>query len=230
MNLTDWLVQGDNATTSLDLTLVLLALCLSFLGGHVFAWVYQLTHGGLTVSRSFVHTLVVMPLLVTLVMLSLHDNLVTAFGMMSVFAIVRFRNVLINPSDTVYVLGAIVFGLASGTQRFSLAIIGGVIVNATLYYLSKTGFGDRLRQGMLLNLHWDRPPTELGDLDSLLKTYGYNVECTSHRAHDSGGTDLSYRLLLRDPAQFDPLLAELNSLEGVTRVTSLRAEDQPVAA
>src|SRR5471030_279611 len=98
MNLTDWLSRGDNAYASLDLSLVLLALGLSFLGGHVLAWVYQLTHGGLTVSRSFVHTLVLLPVLVALVMLALHDNLVTAFGMMSVFAIVRFRNVLIDPA------------------------------------------------------------------------------------------------------------------------------------
>lgn len=229
MNLTDWLIRGDNAYASLDLTLVLLALCLAFLGGHLLAWVYQLTHAGLTVTRSFLHTLVLMPVLVTLVMLALHDNLVTAFGMMSVFAIVRFRNVLIDPADTIYVLAAIIFGMATGTQRFSLAIIGGVVTAATLLYLSTTGFGERLRHGMLLNLHWGRPHNEVDELNAVLKQFGYDVECTSHRAHDAGGADLSYRLLLRDPAQFETLLAELNSLDGVTRVTSLRAEDQPAA-
>jgi len=227
MNLTDWLSRGDNAYASLDLSLVLLALGLSFLGGHVLAWVYQLTHGGLTVSRSFVHTLVLLPVLVALVMLALHDNLVTAFGMMSVFAIVRFRNVLIDPADTIYVLAAIIFGMATGTQRFSLAVIGGTVVATTLLYLSTTGFGERLRHGMLLNLHWTRPPVEIEDLNALLKRYGYSVECTSHRADEAGGADLSYRLLLRDPGQFESLLADLNSLDGVARLTSLRAEDQP---
>src|SRR5581483_6547858 len=114
MNLTDWLIHGDNAYTSLDVTALLLALCLAFLGGHVIAWVYQITHGGLSVSRSFVHTLVMMPVIVALVMLALHENLVTAFGMMSVFAIVRFRNVLIDPHDTTYILAAIMMGMAAG--------------------------------------------------------------------------------------------------------------------
>src|SRR5882672_8693166 len=205
MNFTDWLIRGDNAYASLDVTLVLLALCLAFLGGHTFAWVYQLTHAGLTVTRSFMHTLVLMPVLVALAMLALHDNLVTAFGMMSVFAIVRFRNVLIDPADTIYVLAAIIFGMAVGTQRFSLAIIGCAITAATLLYLSSSGFGERLRHGMLLNLHWDRPPAEVGELNVLLQQFGYDVECTSHRAHDDGGADLSYRLLLRDPAQFETL-------------------------
>src|SRR5882672_9181678 len=175
MNFTDWLVRGDNAYASLDVTLVLLALCLAFLGGHTFAWVYQLTHAGLTVTRSFMHT----PVLVALAMLALHDNLVTAFGMMSVFAIVRFRNVLIDPADTIYVLAAIIFGMAVGTQRFSLAIVGGAITAATLLYLSSSGFGERLRHGMLLHLHWARPHTEVGELNAVLKQFGYDVECTS---------------------------------------------------
>jgi len=230
MNITDWLLHGDNASAPLDLTLVMLALCIAFLGGHALAWVYQITHAGLTVTRSFVHTLVLMPVLVALVMLALHDNLVTAFGMMSVFAIVRFRNVLLDPADTIYVLAAIIFGMAAGTQRFSLAIIGVVLISAVLLYLSTTGFGERLRHCMLLNLRWTRPANELTDLNALLKQYGYDVECTSHRADDAGVADLSYRLLLRDPAQFDSLLADLRTLDGVTRLTSLRSEDQPATS
>ena len=229
MNFTDWLVRGDNAYASLDLTLVLLALGIAFLGGHVLAWVYQLTHAGLTVTRSFVHTLVLMPLLVALVMLALHDNLVTAFGMMSVFAIVRFRNVLLDPADTIYVLAAIIVGMAAGTQRFSLAIIGVGLISAALLYLSAAGFGERLRHGMLLNLRWTRPASELPELNALLKHYGYDVECTSHRADDAGVADVSYRLLLRNPAQFEPLLAELRSFDGVSRLTSLRSEDRPAS-
>ena len=225
MNLTDWLIHGDNAYASLDLTLVLLAVCVAFLGGHLLAWVYQFTHGGLSVSRSFVHTIVIMPVLVALVMLALHENLVTAFGMMSVFAIVRFRNVLIDPHDTTYVLGTIMIGMAAGTQRFSMALIGAVVIAAVIIYLSFTGLGERLRHGMLLNLRWTRPPADLIELNGLLKRFGYNVECTSHRAH-SEGSDLSYRLLLRDPEQFEQLLAELRTFDGVTHLASLRADEQ----
>jgi hypothetical protein len=228
MNLTDWLVHGDNAFASLDLTALFLALCLSFLGGHVLAWIYQYTHGGLSVSRPFIHTLVVMPVLVALVMMALHDNLVTAFGMMSVFAIVRFRNVLIDPHDTTYILAAIMLGMSAGTQRFSIAIIGCLVIAAVLLYLSFSGFGDRLKHGMLLNLRWTRSPAELSEVNTLLKRYGYNVECTSHRANPSG-SDLSYRLLLRDVEQFEQLVAELRTMEGVSHLTSLRAEEPPTS-
>jgi hypothetical protein len=40
------------------------------------------------------------------------------------------------------------------------------------------------------------------------------------------GTDLSYRLLLRDAGRVDELLSELKSFPGVSRVTSLKAEEE----
>jgi ABC-type microcin C transport system permease subunit YejE len=54
----------------------------------------MLTHAGISYSRSFVNSLVVMPVLVSLVMQVLNNNLVTAFGLMAIFAIVRFQNIL----------------------------------------------------------------------------------------------------------------------------------------
>jgi hypothetical protein len=40
------------------------------------------------------------------------------------------------------------------------------------------------------------------------------------------GADLSYRLLLRDPSRVNELLTELNQFEGVSRLTSMKAEDE----
>ena len=54
--------------------------------------------------RPFVNPSVIIPMVVTVVMMVLNNNLVTAFGLMAVFAIVRFRNVLRDTLDTSYVL------------------------------------------------------------------------------------------------------------------------------
>jgi len=90
----DWITQSDYGTIPSNWPAMLLGLLLAFACGHVIAWVYMLTHSGLSYSRSFVNALIVMPVLVALVMMVLANNLITAFGMMAVFAIVRFRNVL----------------------------------------------------------------------------------------------------------------------------------------
>lgn len=229
MDLTDLLLSGDNARTAMDLQATLLALCLAFLGGKILAWVYMITHPGNATSRSFLNMLVVMPTLVALVMMVLQDNLATAFGMLSVFAIVRFRNALSDTGDTIYILAAIVIGLAAGTQRFSIAIIGGLAIAATLLYLWFTGFGVRNQNSMILNLHWTRPALELGELTSLLGRFARNVECTSHRTRDTGGSDVSYRISMRDDTKFDHLMTEVRSLNGVSRLSGIKAESEAAA-
>ena len=90
----DWLIAGDFGSAPTNFAGLLLAVLLAFLCGHMVAWIYMITHSGLSYSRSFVNSLVVMPTIVSVVMMVLSDNLVTAFGMMAVFAIVRFRNIL----------------------------------------------------------------------------------------------------------------------------------------
>ena len=76
--MSDWLVSGEFATTPLDLKTMLLSLLLAFLAGQTLAWVYMLTHSGLSYSRSFVNSLIIIPVIVSLVMLVLSNNLVTA--------------------------------------------------------------------------------------------------------------------------------------------------------
>ncbi|HYV28636.1 MAG TPA: hypothetical protein VFA77_13955, partial [Candidatus Eisenbacteria bacterium] len=83
--------RSDNAAVPINVPAMVLGLLLAFLGGHVIAWVYMFTHTGLSYSRSFVNSLVVIPIVVALVMMVLSNSLVTAFGLMAVFAIVRFR-------------------------------------------------------------------------------------------------------------------------------------------
>src|ERR1051325_2106441 len=166
--MTDWLFRGDYALVPVNLPTLLLGLLLAMLCGQTLAWVYMVTQSGLSYSRSFVNSLVVMPILVALVMQVLNNNLVTAFGLMAVFAIVRFRNILRDTLDTTYVLSVIVMGMACGTQKFTTALIGCAVIMLVLLTLWYTSFGIRHRYDLLLNLPWARPLTEMMELNHLL--------------------------------------------------------------
>ena len=221
------LFHGDFASAPTDVPSMALGLLLAFACGHAVAWVYMLTHSGLSYSKSFVNSLVVIPTVVALVMMVLSNNLVTAFGLMAVFAIVRFRNILRDTLDTTYILIVIVLGMASGTFKFATAIVGCLIALAIMVYLWASAFGSRQRYDMIVNLHWARPASELPDLRNLLHRHALKTVCASQRSNEGfEGTDLSYRLLLRDADRMDQLLMELRSLQGVSRVTGLKAEEE----
>ena len=223
----DSLLSADFGSAPTNIPAMVLGLLIAFAGGHAIAWVYMLTHSGLSYSRTFVNSLVVIPTVVSLVMMVLSNNLVTAFGLMAVFAIVRFRNILRDTLDTTYILSVIVVGMAAGTLKYSTALIGCMITIGVFLYLWATNFGSRQRYDMIINLHWGRPITELPDLKSLLFRHSMKTICASQRSHEGyEGTDLSYRLLLRDPDRMDELLMELRGMRGVSRVTGLKAEEE----
>jgi len=225
--MSDWLFHGDYAAAPLDLPKLVLGLLLAFLCGQAIAWIYMATHSGLSYSKSFTSSLVLMPVLVSLVMQVLNNNLVTAFGLMAVFAIVRFRNILRDTLDTGYVLAVIVLGMSCGTAKFSTAVIGCMTVSFVLLMLWYISFGSRHRFDLILNLHWERNPDELVFLQRLLERHSLKSYCTSQRSSSAQqGVDLSYRLLLRDPNRSEELLHELRTLEGVSRLTSMKAENE----
>lgn len=223
----DWFLRGDYGTTPTNYAIFLIALLLAFVCGHIIAWVYMLTHSGLSYSRSYVNTLVILPVIVALVMMILANNLVLAFGLMAIFAMVRFRTVLRDTLDTAYVLVVIILGLACGTLKFTSAILGCLAMVGLMVYFRVSDFGIRHRYNLILNIQWARSVAELADLRRLLERHARASTCASQRASSlTPGVDLSYRLLLRDPARSQELVEEMRALPGVTKVTCMEAGDE----
>jgi hypothetical protein len=223
----NWLFNGDYGLVPTNYTVLAIGLLLAFLCGQAVAWAYMFTHCGLSYSRAYVNTLILMPVLVALVMLVLANNLIIAFGLMAIFAMVRFRTVLRDTLDTAYVLAVIVIGLACGTLKFSTAVIGCVATVGLMFYFWFTGFGSRQRYDLILNFHWQRPATELVELQPLFHRHCRSVSCASQRTGEDGkAMMLSYRLALRDPARSPELVAEMQAVAGVARVSSLVATDE----
>ena len=212
---------GPHGLDGLLLT-ILMAFCL----GHVIAWVYMWTHSGLSYSRTFVVSLLLVPMLVALVITLMSGDIVVAFGMLSVLAIIRFRNVLKDTRDTVVVMWAILEGVAVGTQRFGVAVVACVAVAAVLVYAGAVAFGTRGQGDVLLSLRWTgggEPPT---DLQPILLRHARRVQIAARADSGVTATTLALRLRLRDPARLGELLGDVRTLTGIEDVTACRLEDE----
>lgn len=225
LNSLDWLLSGDTGAAPSNWHAMLVGLLVAFTCGHVISWVYMTTHSGLSYSRSFVNSLVLLPCIVALVMMVLVNNLITAFGMMAVFAIVRFRNILRDTLDTTFVLISLVIGMAAGTQKFSSALLGCAAVSLVLVYLWYAQYGTRHRYDLIISLLWTRPPAERPELERVIRRHSMSRLLPNERSNEDG-TLLSYRLLLRDPNRMDQLQAELAVVPGVARINLMQAEDE----
>jgi len=225
-NWVDMVLYGDFVSTVGGPETALMVMLLAFCVGHIIGWVYMLTHTSLSYSQMFVASLVAVPVIVSLIMLLMAGNISIAFGLLAVFAVVRFRNVLKDTRDTTFILWAIIQGMAIGTMRFSTAVLGCVLVSVIFLYLRFTSFGSRHRYDVVLSLHWTGGHDQLGTLRPVLRRHAVRAKLASQRSAGEEGLDLSYRMLLRDPTRSRELIAELQNTQGVAHASLYHREDE----
>jgi hypothetical protein len=226
MNLLDMLRFGDPGTSQ-PLETVLLSLLLGFVLGQVIGWVYMATHTTPSYSSSFVASLVVLPVIVSLMMILMSGSLTVAFGLLAVFAVVRFRNVLKDTRDTTYVLWAMVEGMAVGTFRYSTALVGAGCVVLVFVYLWLTEFGVRHRFDAALSVSVPTDPASTREkLEQILNRFSDRTILTGERLSGDARNILSYRLLLRDPARRGDLRAELAAAGDVQELSFYLQDDE----
>ncbi len=219
-------VHLDRAPTT-DPRSLLFAFLLAFVMGQIIGWVYQKTHRGLSYSQSFTASMVVLPVLVAMMMLLMAGNMTIAFGLLAVFAVVRFRNVLKDTRDTIFVLWAIVEGMSVGTGRTSLALIGAVFVGAVMFYLAVTQYGARTSFDTIVNLLVIDDKGEIGDaINQVFARHSLSAQLASIQELTPGNLDATYRIRMRDPAKRMQLESDLRSLSEVDRISVFVHDDE----
>lgn len=223
-----WLVNwGSSHPEAETVSLILL---LSFCLGNVVGWVYMWTHSGLSYSRMFVSSLVVLPVVVALVMTLLSTNIAIAFGFLAVFSVVRFRNVIKDPRDTTFVLWSVVLGMAAGISKYGIALVGGGFVGLVFLYLHLSQFGRRLTYDTILNLTWLGASPEFDpSLRAVIRRHASRHRLQTGRQDPGAGLHLSFHLLLRDPSRAPELLADLETLDAAQQLSLFTRDEETEA-
>jgi hypothetical protein len=210
-----------------DPRIIVLIMVMAFALGMFIGFIYMWTHDALSYSRTFVSALAVMPLIVAMLMLAMAGNVFVAFGLLGVFGVVRFRNVLKDTRDTIFILWAITEGVAIGTTRFSTGAIGALGIGTALLCLRFIAFGTRRRYDAVLSLRVTGDvPARLPILNRILKRHATRLDLASERRATNEGTDITYRLLLRDTSRSSELQSELTGAEGFANVSVYMHEDE----
>lgn len=105
-------------------------------------WVYMVTKRQRGYHESVVHTLLILPVAVTGIVIVVGTNVALAFALAGIVAAVRFRTTLEDTKDAVYVFLAIGVGIASGVQALGVALALSVVFNGVVLVLWNTRFGN----------------------------------------------------------------------------------------
>lgn len=133
MDITELFSNLQDATDVFSVGDVVFVIVLSFLLTMVIAWVYKTTYQGVSYTQSFVHTLILMSMVVAIIMLVVGSNIARAFSLVGALSIVRFRNAIKDTRDLGYIFFAMAVGMACGTRFYLLATVATFSVSFILW-------------------------------------------------------------------------------------------------
>ncbi|MCL1808511.1 MAG: DUF4956 domain-containing protein [Clostridiales bacterium] len=122
-----------NRAAAFSIPEILIALFVSLALGLFIYIVYTKTFRGVMHSSSFGIALVAMSLITTLIILAVSSNLLASLGMIGALSIVRFRTVVKEPLDLVYLFWSISVGIVVGVGLIPLAVIGSLVIGLILF-------------------------------------------------------------------------------------------------
>ncbi len=168
MSYEELLLQGDLLFAGGSWVRPLTALVGAFVFGQLLAWTYERTYLGLSYSRGFSHTLVLVAIAAAILVLSMQFSLLAGLGLFGILSMIRFRTDLKTPRDLVFVMGAACVGVACGVGAMLEAGLGAAVFCVVALYLSLGPFGSRSRFDGVLRFRLDAGASDEPALAKLL--------------------------------------------------------------
>lgn len=220
------LLGSGAALTSLAFDEALVSLILAFVLGQAAAWLYVYTHVGLSYSRAFVQSIIILTVVLCMGMMVIGNNIAIAFGLIGALAVIRFRNILKDTRDTAFIFFTLIVGLATGTGRYSMAVLGTAMFSLVVLYLHWTQFGSRDTSDGFIRFKFDLAAIAPDAIHSALKRYCSSMTLVSQRFPEEGDGEVSYRLVMRDPRNAEEFVTYIRGLTGISQVSFVLHEGQ----
>lgn len=119
------------------------AIILSFILSLLITWVYRKTYTGSQYSQSFVHTIIIMSVVVSVIMIVIGNNIAVAFGLVGAFSIIRFRSAMSDPKDIAFIFFGMAAGIASGLGFYTLAVLFAITLSVLIFILHGVDYGKK---------------------------------------------------------------------------------------
>jgi hypothetical protein len=216
--MTLFFINLDMGLLTLENMLYIL-LASTFLGG-IMSLVYVYTHKRTVYDHSFSMTLFLLPLVVSIIIILVANNVARAFSLAGVFTLVRFRTALTDSRDITYILGSVGIGLAAALGYLGYAAIITVFIATVLILLNVFKLDrDRSNHAKLKivipeNLNYSNV------FDDVFRKYLMNHQLQKVKTTDFGTMfELSYFIKMKDNVDQKSFLDELRVRNGNLSIT-----------
>ena len=173
-----------------------------------------------TASRSFLISLVVLPIIVTTVILMVNGNVGTGIAVAGAFSLVRFRSVAGKARDISAIFLVMTAGLACAAGYVAIAVLFSLVASGVMLLLSRVPMScDRFAA-----LHITVPESlHFADaFDDLFDKYTKSRKLVRAKTSNMGSLyKLDYKIEMKDPSAVQEFLDELRCRNGNLEIAVL---------
>ncbi|MDQ2655505.1 MAG: DUF4956 domain-containing protein [Chloroflexota bacterium] len=219
--------QFADLTGAFSVTDVVLVMVLSFVLCSVVGFVYRMTHRGISYSQSYVQTLVMMGMIISLVMLVVGSNIARAFALVGALSIIRFRNAIKETRDVGFIFFAMAIGMAIGTRFYLLAVVATAAISAAMILMERLDWFKLDVRSQILKVQTPAGDDFSRQIDDVLLKFTSQSELVSMESIRGGAlTELTYSVRLKNNARPAEFIGALQQASGGQKVTLLTGYDQ----
>ncbi len=177
----------SNSISAVDIVFGLLT---ALLAGVFILFIYRSTMRQVTFHRSFCLTVLLVPAISAMMVLTITSNLALSLGMVGALSIVRFRTAVKDPADTAFLFWAVAAGITAGAGFFLLTLIGCLMVGGICAFANL--FFDKTGKLWLLVIRGDQS-ADVAQVEKLLKSANHRFSLTS-LTRDADRTEVIYEV------------------------------------
>lgn len=204
----------------------LFAMVISFALGIAVSWTYARVCKGHSPSQPFMHALIIMTVVITIVIIAVGSNVARAFSLAGALSIIRFRSVVHGPKDVAFIFFAMGSGLAAGTGLYILAVVFTVLLCALILGLDMFNYGGS-GAARTLKITLSENLAHHGLFDDVFKTHldMYNM-IAIHTIRQGTMFELTYQVRLKHQDGEKELIDEIRTINGNLSVALLLAPSE----
>ncbi|MFJ2757991.1 DUF4956 domain-containing protein [Nocardioides sp. NPDC087217] len=206
---------------------IVASLTLSFVLSAIIGYVYRATHKNVSYSQSYVQTLVLAGMVVSLIMLVVGSNIARAFALVGALSVIRFRNAVKETRDVGFIFLVMAIGMTTGTRFYLLAIAATVMICLVLVLMNKFNWFKLDVQRQVVKVQVPPEPEYTAVVEDLMIQHCSDFELVSTESVRAGALiELYYTAQLKKGSSSRELLQALSAVNSGQRVTVLTGYDQ----
>ena len=205
---------------------VIFNLILSFFYGLLISYIYKKTHKGMSYSQSFMVTNIFLSLIVCMVIMTIGNNIARAFALVGALSIIRFRTVIKDTKDIIYIFWSLAAGMACGTGSYFIALASSVIITITAFILYKTNYGSIYKSEFILQFRYNKFDENTAPYLNILKKFcSSHVLLNSEPSGDNNSLKLTYDIVLKEEMDVNKFIMEISKINNVTEPSIVAAQN-----